>query len=482
MKKRTKILCTIGPASEKISTLQKMMKNGMNGARLNFSHGTYENHSLLLKNIRSSAKKLGKVITVVQDLQGPRIRVGKLPEKGVKLSKGKTFIFTTDEKFKDNYNNDKIFVTYNNLHKDIKVADTVLISDGLIKLKVVQKVGKDFYAKVLIPGVVKSNKGLNFPETSLGISPITEKDKQDLAFGIAHHIDWVALSFVGSAQHIKDLRTLINRIQKKLNIKEQHEIKIIPKIEKLDAIENIDEIIDESDGIMIARGDLGIELAAHKVPVLQKQIIQKCIHAAKPVVVATQMLESMMENPRPTRAEVSDVANAVIDHTDVVMLSGESAGGKYPVEAVQVMNNTIQEIEQSPFDDIIFNSDLEHEVALPHEAIGLISGVISHTQQVDAIYVASLSGKSARYISRFRPELPIFMGTTGERVMRQMNLVWGVDPFYLPKQKKSIDIIKKGLAHLKKHKKIKSGQRVLCIVGEPVGPEGGMNIVKIVTI
>lgn len=480
--KQTKILCTIGPASEKVGVLVKMMQAGMNAARLNFSHGTYKNHKVLLRNIRSAAKKTGKVITIVQDLQGPRIRVGKLPEGGVRLQKGKDYIFTTDIKYKDTYNNDKIFVTYNKLHLEIKKGETILISDGLIKLEVIKIKGKDIKARVKIAGVVKSNKGLNFPQTKLKISPITKKDREDLEFGLKNDIDWVAISFVGSADNIHELRRIINRTQKKLGLKPQHEVKIVPKIEKSEAIHNIDEIIEAADGIMIARGDLGIELAAQKVPILQKQIIKKCLEVAKPAIVATQMLESMMENPRPTRAEVSDVANAVIDHTDVVMLSGESAGGKYPIEAVDIMSKTIQEIEGSPYDDLVFNSNMEHDVTLPHEAVGLISGVMSHTEQIDAIFVASLSGKTARYISRFRPELPLYMGAVDKRVMRQMNLVWGVQPFYLGKALSSEQIYKKGIAFLKKNKKIKKGQRVFCIVGEPAGKSAGMNLVKIITV
>lgn len=480
--KRTKIVCTIGPASEKVSVLTDMMKSGMNVARLNFSHGTYKNHKLLIKNIRSAAKKVGTVITIMQDLQGPRIRVGKLPEEGVSLVKGKTYIFTTDIKYKDTYNNDKIFVTFRNLHKDLKKGHILLISDGLIKLEVTKIIKKDIYAVVKIAGTVKSNKGLNFPQTRLSISPITKKDKEDLLFGLQQNIDWVALSFVSSAKDIRTLRRIIRQKERLLNLAPAHEVKIIPKIEKHEAIEHIDEIIEEADGIMIARGDLGIELPPYKVPILQKQIIRKCMAAAKPVVVATQMLESMIENPRPTRAEISDVANAVIDHTDAVMLSGETAGGKYPQEAVRVMADTVSEIEASPYDDVLFNSEMEHAISLSCEAIGLVAGVVSHTQQIDAIFVASLSGRSARYISRYRPELPVYMGAIDERVIRQMNLSWGIEPFKLAQCKSGDEIIKKGVAYLKRYKKVETGNKILCIVGEPVGVEGGMNIVKVITV
>lgn len=478
--KRTKIICTIGPASEKEPTLYKMIKSGMNVARLNFSHGTYKHHKMLMKNIRLASKKAKQPIAILQDLQGPRIRVGKLPKEGVPLKKNKEYLFTTDVKYKDKYNNDKIFVTYNNLHKDLKKDEIILLKDGLIKVKVISIRGKDFKVKVLIPGVIESNKGMNFPNTKLKISPITKKDIKDLEFGIKQNIDWVAISFVSSAKDIITLRKLIQKFEKKLKIKNKYPIKIIPKIEKAPAVENIDEIIDVSDGIMIARGDLGIELPPQKVPLHQKMIIEKSRKKAKPVVVATQMLESMMSNSRPTRAEVSDIANAVIDHTDAVMLSGETAGGKYPVESVKVMSDTIISTEESKFDDLEFDARLDQEIVTFHQSMGLVCGAIAASKKINAIFVASLSGKSAQFISRYRPELPIIMCTINDRVMRQLTLSWGVIPCITKEYEDSKSMIKEELKKLIKDGFIKKGDNILFVIGYKVGKKGSPNIIKIV--
>lgn len=481
--KRTKIICTIGPSSQDVKTLTKMMKAGMNACRLNFSHGTYENHSVLLDNIRKAAKITKSTITIIQDLQGPRIRLGKLPADGVLIEQNKEYIFTTDKKYKDNYKNDKFYVTYENLHYDIQEGETILISDGLIKLEVLSVHKKDILAKVSIPGILKSNKGLNFPDTTLQISPITRKDTQDLAFGLAHDIDWVALSFVGSADHVHDLRLLIQRIERTLKIRNRYPIKILPKIEKLEAINNIDEIINVSDGIMIARGDLGIELPPYKVPILQKKIIEKTLSVGKPVVVATQMLESMIQNSRPTRAEVSDIANAVIDHTDCIMLSGETAGGAYPVESVQVMAATAIETELSTLDDLVFGKEIEHLIGLPQTAIGLIAGVMAYTRQMDALITLTLDGSSVSAISRFRPEIPVFVGTPDDRLARQLNLLWGVYSFSLNSTStQSSQMIQDFLKYLKKKKLISTGQRVLCLIGEKIGDEDNLGFVKFLIV
>ncbi|MDP1890707.1 MAG: pyruvate kinase, partial [Gemmatimonadaceae bacterium] len=333
MSKRTKIVCTIGPVSEKPAILQKMIKAGMNVARLNFSHGTHAWHGKVIKIIRKIAKELGTPVGIIADLQGPRIRVGELPTTGVKLTPKEKVTLTTNLKNEKN----KIPITYTDLHKDLASGNRILLDEGLLELKVLKISGRDILCEVVVGGVLTSHKGINLPDSSVNLPPLTEKDKDDLEFVVKEDVDWVALSFVSRASEIYDLRYLIRALEKKLKLSKAAPIKIIAKIEKHEAVKNLDEILEAVDGIMIARGDLGIETPPEDVPLWQKKIIDKCLTVAKPVIVATQMLDSMIRKPRPTRAEVSDVANAVIDHADAVMLSGETASGLYPLESVEMM-------------------------------------------------------------------------------------------------------------------------------------------------
>ena len=478
--KRTKILCTIGPSSEDKKSLKKMVEAGMNGCRLNFSHGTHDHHTMLISNIRAVAKATNHPLAIVQDLQGPRIRVGKLPEKGIELKDKAEVIFTADKKYKDNYKDKKIFVTYEHLHRDLEVGQTFVLVDGLIKVQVRLIRGKDIICKVLIGGLLKSNKGINLPETRLRISAITKKDEADVEFGVKMDVDWVALSFVTSAKEIYDLRYLIKKYEKKLKKDPKNTIKIIAKIEKKDAIDNIDEIIEAVDGIMIARGDLGIEIPAEEVPLKQKLIINKCMLASKPVIVATQMLESMMVNPRPTRAEVNDVANSVMDHTDVVMLSGESAAGKYPIESVEMMAKVITKTEESVYDDL--RSPLQLRDRTISDIISYATTLFTVNADVNLLLVGSVSGLTARMVSRHRPELPIVAATMDARVQRQLNLSWGLIPFVLPRVESLEEFNDRSLGYLKKNKFAKRGDHILIIAGEPVGVSGNMNLLEIRTV
>ncbi len=475
--KNTKILATIGPASEDKQTLKAMVKAGMNGCRLNFSHGTHEHHKMLISNIRQVSSETKKPLSIVQDLQGPRIRVGKLPKKGIDLKVGENVIFTVDEKYKDNYKDKKIFVTYDHLHRDLQAGDTFVLVDGLIQVQVKLIRGKDIHCKVLIGGQLNSNKGLNFPETKLRISAITEKDKADLKFGVEMGIDWVALSFVTSAQEIYDLRYLIKKYEKELDLDVKFPIKIIAKIEKREAVNNIDEIIEAVDGIMIARGDLGIEIPAEEVPLKQKEIIHKCMVASKPVIVATQMLESMITNARPTRAEVNDVANSVMDHTDVVMLSGESANGKYPIEAVAMMSRVISKTERSVYDDL--DPPLQLQDKTISDIISYATTLFTVDEDVSLLLIGSVSGLTGRMISRHRPELMIMVATISKRVARQLNLSWGVRAFVLPRVDSLEEFNDRSIGYLKKHKLVKRGEQILIIAGEPVGVQGNMNLLEI---
>ncbi len=452
--KRTKIVCTIGPSSKKASVLKEMMKSGMDVARLNFSHGTHDDHKLLIKTIRSASKEVGKTVAIMGDLQGPKIRLGNLPEKGVDLKSRSTVIFTTAT---DVYKKGILPVTYKNLHKDISKGDRLLIDDGLIGAKVVKVTGKNIYAQIINGGLVTSHKGMNFPDATLKVSAITTKDKEDLIFGVKNDVDFIALSFVTSAKEVQDLRSLI----KKAGRKNQTLPLIIVKIEKHEAIDRFDEILEATDAVMVARGDLGVETPAEGVPVIQKEIIEKCRTAGKPVIVATQMLDSMIRNPRPTRAEVSDVANAVFDHTDAVMLSGESASGKYPVKAVKIMSRTIEEAEKSEFDDVPFESSPTKNTV---EAFSNAIKLMATQGSIDGAIALHDSSPWAETLLRTHPEIPLFLATSDETIRRQLVLRWGLRPFVLKKISKKT-FVHEAIKKLIKQKKIKKGTK-LAIVKE----------------
>lgn len=454
--KRTKIVCTIGPASHEIEQLVALTEAGMNVCRLNFSHGTHEDHAELIKRIRHVRELTGESLTILQDLQGPKIRVGILPDEGVRLEAGKTIIFTSGEgKIPKS-----IPVSYPNLHEDVKPGQRLLLDDGLLEVTVESIKGKDVTCKIITGGILKSHKGLNLPETQTRIPAITEKDKDDLAFGIQQKVDWVALSFVRSADDVRQLRALIGKAP----------IKIISKMEKPEAVTNMDEIIAETDAIMVARGDLGIEIPAEKVPVVQKDLIKKCLAAAKPVIVATQMLDSMIHNPRATRAEISDIANAVIDHTDATMLSGETASGEHPLEAVKTMAATILETEKSAYDDARLDASENN-----------LTSVLARSKEASAILVASMSGEAARFVSRYRRELPIYAVVPSEALVPRLNVSWGVQPFAVdgdtvPK------LIEQGMAELVRRKALTSGDRIIVVAGDPVGATGHIDLVEMRTV
>ncbi len=470
---RTKIVATIGPASKSKTILEKMIMAGMDCARLNFSHGTYESHEELIAHIRGVAKKIDRPVAILADLQGPRVRVGELPKEGVKLKERKEIVLSTNLTKKID---SRIPVTYRNLHKDIKKGDRILLDDGLIILEALNIRGREIKCRVISGGTLYSHKGINVPTASLSISPITEKDKRDLEFAIAHDADWVAMSFVKTADDILNLKKIIRRLEKKYKI--SRPAGVIAKIEKHEAVKNFDEILEVSEGIMVARGDLGIETPIEKVPLIQKMIIQKCLASAKPVITATQMLLSMVENPRPTRAEVSDVANAVIDHTDAVMLSQESAMGKYPVEAVRTMSEIIADTEESSYDDLIIKNYWGKPIPID-TAISYSACNLSRHVGAKAILVATISGYTARLVSRYRPELFIVVTAESEKVRRQLALSWGVIPYVMPKCKSVDELITKAVACALRKRIIKKGDKIIIIGGQPVGKSGNVNLVKI---
>lgn len=466
--KRTKIIATIGPASESPKVFEELVKNGLNVARLNFSHGSYENHLQLMKTIRATSKKENKPITILQDLQGPKIRVGEI-KKPFTMRKGRTVVIGKD------------FEMDFDISKSVKKGERILIEDGLMELKVQKVSGKTITCKVINGGVVKSHKGVNLPDSKITFPIMTRKDLADLKFGLKNDVDYVALSFVRDAKDITNLRRLIEKhLPRGLQAP-----KIIAKIERKEAVANFDSILEVVDGIMVARGDLGVEIADSQVPLIQKDLIAKCNAYGKPVIVATQMLDSMIRNPRPTRAEVSDVANSVIDHADAVMLSGETATGSYPVEAVREMRRIIEATESSSYDDMPAEPFNQAAGTEDYKA-SLIAGAVLRLAigvNASAIIGTTESGYTARFVSRERPHAPILILTDREKVYRQMALLWGVRPLYVKSLRalKNVEgLLNHFVSQAKKMKLIKAKQKVVLVAGNPLGER--MNLVQAITV
>lgn len=442
MNKRTKIICTIGPASETEAVISALIKNGMNNARLNFSHGTHASHKIMIKNIRGAAESNKKIIGIIADLQGPKIRVGELPAEGVNLKNGATVVLTTSKA-----GGKKLPVTYSGLHRDVKRGERLFLDDGLLELKAERVTGRDIFCKVINGGKLTSHKGINLPDSKIRLSSLTKKDKEDLVFAMGQNVDFVAISFVRSAKDVKELTSLINKNAKKFRVKKP---RTIVKIEKGEALENFVEILELVDAVMVARGDLAVETPAEDVPLRQKEIIALCRQAGKPVIVATQMMDSMIRNPRPTRAEVSDVANAVMDNADAVMLSGESASGKYPKETVAMMNRIILETEDSPYDDVTVG---EGAAAGQAEVVGKTINIL--VREGGAEQVVDLSEDNLyRYISKWRPEADVFVKIKNNDLYP--NLFWGAMPFIFGDGEP-----RKAIAWLKKRGMLKNKKFIL---------------------
>lgn len=455
--KRTKIVCTIGPASEKQATLERMMRAGMNVCRLNMSHGKYSWHEKALRTIRRAGKKVGQPIAVLVDLQGPKVRIGELTNGKQQMAKDSKVVFTSGRPAKD-----KIPVGHKDFHKFVKKGAHLLISDGTIECVVEKVKGRDIYAKVTLPGELKSHKGIAVQGVSLPLPSLTVKDKKDARWARNKDIDFVALSFVKRPGDVKDLRSLLK----------SPDLQIIVKIETKEAVKNFDSILKQADSIMIARGDLALAVGAEEVPIIQKKIIEKCRRAAKPVIVATEMLGSMEKNPRPTRAEASDVANAVIDHTDATMLSGESAMGLFPIETVATMAKIIKRTERSYFDNAVLKKN-QYPAKSREEKAVFVACALTHTDQAKAIVVGSLTGRTGRLLSRYRTEIPMYVGSPDLRVVRQLALSWGIIPFKVNPAKTAKVLLAKLFAYLKK---IKKKGKVVFISSEKIIP-GGQSMV-----
>lgn len=473
IERRTKIVCTIGPSTNTKEKIEQLVKSGMNVARLNFSHGSHEDHKLVIENIRSVAAKLKYSLPILMDLQGPKIRVGKMKDGGQLITSGDYVTLTPEDVIGSS---SVIPIDYEHLVNDAKEGNTILMDDGLLELQVVKKEDDNIKAKVIVGGLLKSRKGVNLPNVKVSISAMTEKDIDDLEFGLEQGVDLVALSFVRA---VRDVQDLISRIRAKGS-----NAGVIAKIEKPEAIEVIDEIIEESDGIMVARGDLGIEIASEKVPLIQKTIIKKCRNVGKPVITATQMLESMIQNPRPTRAESSDVANAVLDGTDAVMLSGETASGKYPAEAVKIMDKICRSVESR--DEELYHSMTFNKPEWKEKQVieSLSYSCVRMAEYVDAKMIATIthSGTTARRIAKYRPSVPIIAFTESRDVRRQLNLVWGVTPIRIDQIFDTDQSVQMMEEYLKKEGFVSTGDRVVIATGMPIAERGRTNMIKISTI
>lgn len=475
MKKRTKIVCTLGPATEQAKMIEDLVGAGMNVARLNFSHGSHANHETLMNNVRAVAEKTGEPVAIIQDLQGPKIRVGVLPKKGVELKQGEMVSFDTAA---HDYTNQTIPIDFPKLHTHVEPGQRLLLSDGKIETTIAHVQGTRIDAEVVVGGTIISHKGINVPDSQLDLKALTDKDKEDLRFGVKHGVDMVAISFVQRPEDVLDVRYLIAEYEKELHVTSEQPIRIIAKIERPAAVDQIEEILDVADGIMVARGDLGIEIDAADVPLVQKRLIDMALEHAKPVIVATQMLDSMQENPRPTRAEVSDVANAVIDHTDAVMLSNETATGKYPLETVKTMAEIIQETEASAYDNMPLRNAPQKSAAID-DVISQMSRVFAEEVGAKVIVAASISGETGRLISRYRPELPIAVTTSTDRVRHQLNLSWGVLPLHLEPCRTVEELVERSVVVLKREHIVKEGDKIVVVAGEPVGHAGHVNLLEV---
>jgi len=492
--KRTKIVCTIGPASESEKILSEMIKKGMNVARLNFSHGNFSSHRKIIKSVRKISEKLQIPVGIMADLQGPRIRVSN--EKELAVSKNE--IVEVKEAFipakrgvlkkiltkvlPSGYAGSRearktLKLDLAGVVRMVKPGASILIEDGLIKLKVIKRKKDRLVCKVQNSGVIEPRKGVNIPGISSRLGAITARDMEVLDFALKHDVDFVAMSFVRTADEINYLRRLIKSRTKRKNNTAQ----VIAKIERKEAIKNFDKILAATDAVMVARGDLGIEMPQADIPILQKEIAAKCLKAGRPVIVATQMLDSMIRNPRPTRAEVTDVSNAVIDHADALMLSGETASGKYPVEAVHTMTQIIRRTEKSPFDDLDhgFLGDQRESVSA---AVAQSAHELLKDSGAKAIIVASISGLTARMITRHRPEQKIFVMTNNEKTHNQLSLVWGVNSFVLPDCKDLDELIDKSIETIKKNKLLKKKDKVVIVAGRPHVKKEHMSLVKVESI
>jgi pyruvate kinase len=468
--RKTKIVCTIGPASESPQILEVLIQTGMNVARLNFSHGTHEEHLRKIKTIRQIADQLRQPVAILQDLGGPKIRIGVMKEGGVELKRGKEFCLTNEMVVGDEK---KAFVTYPTLPKEVKPGDRILLADGMIELNVLESDGKNIRCQVIVGGILTSHKGMNFPTRTPLASAFTGKDHGDLLFGIQHGVDLVALSYIQRAANIEEVKSILE--------KESADIPVIAKIERKEALENIDEIISASDGIMVARGDLGVETPIEKIPNVQKRLIRKANILGKPVITATQMLRSMVDHTQPTRAEVTDVVNAIYDGTDAVMLSEETASGQFPVEAFQMMAKIAQSAEEEFPHPLFLRRETDEGMDLP-QAITYAASLLAEEVGARVIVTPTESGSTARWVSKHRPRQPILALSRHLSTVRKLNLCWGVYPILVSDWKDTDEMLERSKRMPKELGMASKGEKIIIIAGVPISIPGSTNLIKVETV
>jgi len=470
--RRTKIVCTIGPASESITMIKKLLRAGMNVARLNFSHGTQDEHKRRIKSIRQAAKETGINVAIMLDTKGPEIRLGYFIEEPVYLKEGDQVTLTTEPIKGDKK---RIPITYSGLPGDVRKGDTILVADGLIAMRVLSATDTEILCTVMNGGELTSQKGVNVPGVEVSLPFITEKDIQDIVFGVAQKLDYIAASFVRKAADVLSIRKIIEEAGGDLDI--------ISKIESRRAVNNLDDIIKVSDGIMVARGDLGVEILVEEVPLLQKTIIEKCNLAGKPVVTATQMLESMIHNPRPTRAEASDVANAIFDGSDAVMLSGETAIGIYPLASVEMMDRIARRAEAAlHYEEMLSKKGTDTLRQTVTNAISYATCAIAQNLGAAAIIVSTESGHTAKMVSKYRPKAPIVAVTSHAEVMRKLALNWGVNPITAQGRESTDEMMDESIDASLSAGLINGGDLIVFTAGIPVGIKGTTNLIRVHTV
>lgn len=464
---RTKIVATVGPASNNKEMLRALVKEGVDVFRLNFSHGTHADHEKVINFVREINAEMGTRVALLQDLQGPKIRVNEV-QAGTEIKAGQTIVITTRELVG---NHEMVSTSYKELPRDVKVGDMILVDDGKIELKVEEVRDVDVVAKVVYGGPLKSRKGINLPFTKVSTPSLTEKDLEDLMFGLKHQVDWIALSFVRKAADIEILRDHITRAK-------VHS-RIVAKIEKPEALENIDAILQATDAVMVARGDLGVEILLEEVPMMQKMIVEKCNKLAKPVIVATQMMESMIENPRPTRAETNDVANAVMDGADALMLSAETAAGKYPIEVIRSMVKTISSVEKQGHLYFKFRDIQADNPNYMTDSVILHACRLAREVNAKAIVGMTQLGYSAYKSASHRPNANIFAFTNNRQIINSMNLVWGTQAYHYERAVSTDETIADVEEILKRDGHVKSGDVFITLASMPIQEKGRVNTVKI---
>ena len=467
--RRTKIVCTIGPATRNKKIIRKLIKAGMNVARLNFSHDTQECHGEAIRIIRETASNMKRSVAILQDIGGPKIRIGTIENGPVHLKPGQSFTITTRDV---PGNTDAVSVSYSRLPEDVQTGDTLLLSDGSLELSVKKVEQKDITCKVVVGGPLDSHKGINLPDRSISAPILSKKDLSDLAFGIDQGVDYVAISFVRNAGDVI-------RVKDHMGNKEGAP-RLIAKIEKHEALTCINEILPEVDGLMVARGDLGVEIPIEKTPGAQKRLIDHCNRAGKPVITATQMLKSMVESPRPTRAEVTDVANAILDGSDAIMLSEETAVGNYPIEAVRMMSKiAIQTESEFPFDE--WYKKYGEEALSPQKAVARSACRIAQGISAAAIITSTQSGSTTQMVSRYRPAQPILAMTPDRTTYRRLALIWGAVPLLIEETKSTDELEKISVEMARKQRLIKCGDQIVFTAGIPLNVTGTTNLIKIAT-